>query len=1050
MSLSHSQPKSQPDSPAQSRFLTAVIAAACVIAMLMGGLVAAPKAWADQSGALRIEIDQQNTVGQWNISEKGQVVDLAVGQSVQLDVWNYMGNGLKVDRNQLKGLEWYLNGKWIDMAEWGAASNSWKTKSRDLDEFKLPIALNDVGVVTSLRPGDATIKCRMTQPGGQTEEASAHFRVHATKLKLVRTGDSHTVGKDDTTELTAGETMKMKYYPTFDGDGTTAMNKKFSYEFSTSLWNNPSSYQLQDSDGKPVKDSNGKPVIISARGWRSSNFASADFNGQVNPMGTDVTVRAPIAGKSTISVNAIFVFTHQVKGTDKQGKEKWTSFRMQLGDVTASTNVNSVTPNISVQYGSSTSPIEVRNGSTVSMSVGENLQLSYTLSPLHKAYATAYLAHWDSVDKSVATVDSDSSRKLSAINKGTSLITMSIGGALFQFTAAVTEPTLSLSYQGKLAKPVNTTNRTMELTAGESADLHLGFVTRHDYMKLGSMTWTSSNDDIASVNKNSGESAFGATPKTVVTAKKPGTVTITGTIAGRTVKATVKVVNATLAIVRDTHQDTSDRKDDTQVTVSGKTVELTPGENFKLYTKITPTHDYASFPSGVTRTTWTEDSHSNTINLRASGDSTTVYGISAHGMSSSQAVVTAQAGGKTATTTISVVRPTLKITTTARDSQNKGVTKDITNQQIELERNGSQQVAVVVSPLHPDYAKIDNSSITWASASPSVATVSRDSGENNTVQGKTDGSAKIEATLDGRSASTTVKVLASIVSVTSPEDVTTYAGKAPNLPQSVSVKWNNGRSSEEVVNWSKVNPSQYKTAGRFTVTGTVKGYKGTVRVTVQVLGLKNTTPVVTVNTGVGVPPELPATVQVTWSNGKQTTEKVTWDTPQFKQYSKAGTFTLNGYLKSSGSKVTATVVVSVTTQNMYRLYNPNSGEHFYTANPAERANLIGLGWHDEGVGWVAPIKSSEPVYRLYNPNAGDHHYTTNPAERDMLKNAGWSYEGIGWYSATNEGRKPLYREYNPNAKSGAHNFTLNAAEDRYLGTIGWHREGTAWYAVHGL
>ena len=68
----------------------------------------------------------------------------------------------------------------------------------------------------------------------------------------------------------------------------------------------------------------------------------------------------------------------------------------------------------------------------------------------------------------------------------------------------------------------------------------------------------------------------------------------------------------------------------------------------------------------------------------------------------------------------------------------------------------------------------------------------------------------------------------------------------------------------------------------------------------------------------------------------------------------------------------------------------------------------------------------------------------------MLKNAGWSYEGIGWYSATNEGRKPLYREYNPNAKSGAHNFTLNAAEDQYLGTIGWHREGTAWYAVHGL
>ena len=138
------------------------------------------------------------------------------------------------------------------------------------------------------------------------------------------------------------------------------------------------------------------------------------------------------------------------------------------------------------------------------------------------------------------------------------------------------------------------------------------------------------------------------------------------------------------------------------------------------------------------------------------------------------------------------------------------------------------------------------------------------------------------------------------------------------------------------------------------------------------------------------------------------------------------------------------------TVTMWRLYNPNSGEHFYTGNTAERDHLVHVGWKSEGTGWVAPAKSSEPVYRMYNPNAGDHHYTTNPAERDMLKNAGWSYEGVGWYSATNAGRAPLYREYNPNARSGAHNFTLNAAEDRYLGTIGWHREGTAWYAVHGL
>ena len=83
--------------------------------------------------------------------------------------------------------------------------------------------------------------------------------------------------------------------------------------------------------------------------------------------------------------------------------------------------------------------------------------------------------------------------------------------------------------------------------------------------------------------------------------------------------------------------------------------------------------------------------------------------------------------------------------------------------------------------------------------------------------------------------------------------------------------------------------------------------------------------------------------------------------------------------------------------DMYRLYNPNSGEHFYTANPAEKNNLVSLGWRYEGIGWTAPKKSNTPVYRLYNPNSGDHHYTVNVGERNYLIEVGWRAEGIGWY-----------------------------------------------------
>ena len=130
--------------------------------------------------------------------------------------------------------------------------------------------------------------------------------------------------------------------------------------------------------------------------------------------------------------------------------------------------------------------------------------------------------------------------------------------------------------------------------------------------------------------------------------------------------------------------------------------------------------------------------------------------------------------------------------------------------------------------------------------------------------------------------------------------------------------------------------------------------------------------------------------------------------------------------------------------SMYRLYNPNSGEHFYTANAGERDNLVKVGWRYEGVAWNAPKTSDTPVYRLYNPNAGDHHYTTSAAEKDNLVKVGWKYEGIGWYSTATDGQ-PLYRLYNPNAKAGSHHYTTNAAERDNLKKLGWRDEGIAWY-----
>ncbi len=128
---------------------------------------------------------------------------------------------------------------------------------------------------------------------------------------------------------------------------------------------------------------------------------------------------------------------------------------------------------------------------------------------------------------------------------------------------------------------------------------------------------------------------------------------------------------------------------------------------------------------------------------------------------------------------------------------------------------------------------------------------------------------------------------------------------------------------------------------------------------------------------------------------------------------------------------------------MYRLYNPNSGEHFYTANKGEMQSLDSVGWNYEGIAWYAP-SSGTPVYRMYNPNVGDHHYTMNWAEVQMLQAAGWNYEGEAWKSG---GSVKMLRAYNPNAVTGTHHYTSNRAEINMIVAAGWRDEGYGWYAL---
>jgi len=133
---------------------------------------------------------------------------------------------------------------------------------------------------------------------------------------------------------------------------------------------------------------------------------------------------------------------------------------------------------------------------------------------------------------------------------------------------------------------------------------------------------------------------------------------------------------------------------------------------------------------------------------------------------------------------------------------------------------------------------------------------------------------------------------------------------------------------------------------------------------------------------------------------------------------------------------------------MYRLYNPNSSEHFYTSDENEKAVIVSAGWKYEGVAWTAPVTSMTPVYRLYNANAGEHHYTTDLREKSILVGLGWKDEGIGWYSDDSK-TVAVKREYNPNAYCNNHNYTTDENEHSTLVSVGWKDEGIGWYALSG-
>ncbi len=138
---------------------------------------------------------------------------------------------------------------------------------------------------------------------------------------------------------------------------------------------------------------------------------------------------------------------------------------------------------------------------------------------------------------------------------------------------------------------------------------------------------------------------------------------------------------------------------------------------------------------------------------------------------------------------------------------------------------------------------------------------------------------------------------------------------------------------------------------------------------------------------------------------------------------------------------------------IYRLYNPDNGEHLYTTDANERDVLFTEhGWGYEGVAWYAPNSADfgKPVYRLYNNVLCNHLYTTDTNEvATLTKDAAWTVDNNGqplFYSADNwiwlheSAGACVYRVYNEGL-NGMHHLTTDYNEYKTLPDYGWTQEG---------
>ena len=444
---------------------------------------------------------------------------------------------------------------------------------------------------------------------------------------------------------------------------------------------------------------------------------------------------------------------------------------------------------------------------TLSLTEGGTATLTATVSPTN---ATNKTVTWTSSDKSIAIVENG---KVTAVKAGTATITAKAGDKTATCTVTVAAKVIAVT-------KVALDKTTLSLTEGDTATLTATVSPTNATNKT--VTWTSNDKSIATVENGK------------VTAVKAGTATITAKAGDKTATCTVMVAAKVIAV--------------TKVALDKTTLSLTEGGTATLTATVSPTN--------ATNKTVTWTSSDKSIATVENGKVTAVK--------AGTATITAKAGDKTATCTVTVAAKVIAVTKVALDKTTLSLTE-----------GGTATLTATVSPTNAT-----NKTVTWTSSDKSIATVD----SNGKVTAVKAGTAKITAKAGDKTATCTVTVAAKVIAVTKVAlDKTTLSlteGNTATLTATVSpsnatnktVTWTSSDKSIATVENGKVTAVK---AGTATITAKAGDKTATCTVTVAAKVIA-VTKVALDKTALSLTEGDTATLTATVSPTNATNKTVTW------------------------------------------------------------------------------------------------------------------------------------------------------------------------------